>query len=520
MRGVTLDPDPLTRLDAHFRTVDLAVLEDAALSSCARYHPGYAAVRVHQTRQRHLHLRDLAVETALEQRDIGLGVRVLVDGAWGFAATTALDPESVAATARRACELARRSARLPGPEVELADEPSVVGVHISDYEIDCFDVPLDEMVEQVRRQCEAFAARVDHSSASLECALETTYLADQSGTRIWQQRARTHPVYTAVLLTDSGFDDMSSTAPPAGRGWEYASAHWPWHEELSALPDLLTEKTRAPSVEQRAYDLVIDPTNLWLSIHESVGHATEKDRALGYEANYAGTSFATPDHLDTLQYGSELMNIRAERTAPHGLSTVGWDDEGVAAQEWDIVRDGVLVGYQLDRQMAGPQGRSNGCAYADSAEHVPIQRMPNVNLRPAPDGPSTEELIADVDDGLYIVGDKSWSIDMQRYNFQFTGQRFHRIRGGRLTGQVRDVAYQSNTLQFWRSLAALGGEQTYVLGGAMNCGKGQPGQVAAVSHGCPSALFRGVTVLNTREEAVGTPTGSSRPPSDTSTPAA
>ncbi len=501
MRGVTSDPDLLRRFDPHFRSVDATALGDTALDSCAPYHPAYAAVRVHQTRQRHVHLRDLTVETALEQRDIGLGVRVVVDGAWGFAATTALDPESVAATARRACELARRSARLPGPEVVLADEPPVMGVHISDYEIDSFAVPIDEMVEQVRQQCATFADRVDHSSATLECALETTYLADQTGARLWQQRARTHPVYTAVLLTGSGFDDMSSTAPPAGRGWEYVSAHWPWQEELSVLPDLLIEKTRAPSVDPRAYDLVIDPTNLWLTIHESVGHATEKDRALGFEANYAGTSFATPDHLGTLRYGSDLMNIRADRTAPHGLSTVGWDDEGVAAQEWDIVRDGVLVGYQLDRQMAGPDSRSNGCAYADSAEHVPIQRMPNISLRPAPGGPSTDELIAGVDDGLYIVGDKSWSIDMQRYNFQFTGQRFHRIRHGRLTGQVRDVAYQSNTLQFWGSLAALGGDETYLLGGAMNCGKGQPGQVAAVSHGCPSAVFQSVNVLNTREEA-------------------
>jgi len=501
MRGVTLDPDLLARLDPHFRSVDLAAVEDAALGACAPFHPTYAAVRVHQTRHRFLHLRDLTVETALEQRDMGVGVRVVVDGAWGFAATTALDPQSVAATARRACQLARRAAGLPGPEVLLADEPAVVGVHVSDYQVDGFTVPLAEMVEQVRDRCTVFADRVDHSSATLECALETTYLADLTGTRVWQQRARTHPVYTAVLITDSGFDDMSTTAPPAARGWEYLSAHWPWQEELSALPDLLAEKTRAPSVEPGPHDLVIDPTNLWLTIHESVGHATEKDRALGYEANYAGTSFATPDHLGSLRYGSELMNIRADRTARHGLSTVGWDDEGVAAQEWDIVRDGVLVGYQLDRQMAGPHGRSNGCAYADSAEHVPIQRMPNVNLQPAPGGPSTEELIADVEDGLYIVGDKSWSIDMQRYNFQFTGQRFHRIRGGRLVGQVRDVAYQSNTLQFWRSLAALGGEQTYVLGGAMNCGKGQPGQVAAVSHGCPSALFRTVNVLNTREEA-------------------
>ncbi len=197
------------------------------------------------------------------------------------------------------------------------------------------------------------------------------------------------------------------------------------------------------------------------------------------------------------------MHVTGDRTAAHGLATVGWDDEAVAAQDWDLVKDGILVGYQLDRAMAAEFGypRSNGCSYADSASHVPIQRMPNVSLQPGLSSATTEDLIAGVEDGIYIVGDRSWSIDMQRYNFQFTGQRFHRIRNGRLDGQVRDVAYQSRTPDFWGSLVALGGPDTYLLGGALNCGKGQPGQVAAVSHGCPSAVFENVNVLNARQEA-------------------
>jgi TldD protein len=273
---------------------------------------------------------------------------------------------------------------------------------------------------------------------------------------------------------------------------------------LAQLPEWLAEKAAAPSVDPGSYDLVIDPTNLWLTIHESVGHATELDRALGYEANYAGSSFATLDRLGSLAYGSPLMTVTGDRTADHGLATVGFDDEGVEAQSWDIVRDGTLVGYQLDRRMAAEHGfgRSNGCAYADSAGHVPVQRMPNVSLQPDPDGPDLAGLIAGVADGLYIVGDKSWSIDMQRYNFQFTGQRFVRIRDGQLAGQVRDVAYQSSTPRFWGSLRALGGPSTYLLGGALNCGKAQPGQVAPVSHGCPAAVFEGVNVLNTAQEAL------------------
>ncbi len=497
MRGVIPDP----RLDPHVRDLDVAGIEDAALSQCRRHGAAYAAVRIHQTRSRFLHLKDLDVETATENREIGVGVRVVVDGAWGFAATSRLDRGAVVDAARRACDLASLCARLPGPEVVLADEPPATGTYISDYEIDPFGIPTDQMVSVLREGCRTLAPKVDHTSATLETVQETTYLADLAGARIWQQRVRTHPVYTAIRITDGGFDDMSTTAPPSGRGWEYSSSGWDWDTELAQMPDLLEEKVKSASIAAGRYDLVIDPTNLWLTIHESVGHATEKDRALGYEANYAGTSFATPDLLGSLRYGSDLMNVRADRTAAHGLSTVGWDDEAVAAQQWDLVRDGVLVGYQLDRQMAGPGQRSNGCAYADSAEHVPIQRMPNVSLQPAPEGPDTDALISGIEDGIYIVGDKSWSIDMQRFNFQFTGQRFHRIQHGRIVGQVKDVAYQANTLSFWGALTALGGPQTYMLGGALNCGKGQPGQVAAVSHGCPAAVFSGINILNTREEA-------------------
>jgi TldD protein len=311
------------------------------------------------------------------------------------------------------------------------------------------------------------------------------------------------PSLTAISVSDAGFATMSTIAPPVGRGWEYLTGTgWDFDAEIDELPSLLAAHVAAPSVEAGAYDLVVDPTNLWLTIHESIGHATELDRALGYEAAYAGTSFATVDQLGTLQYGSPVMNVTGDRVVEHGLATIGYDDEGVAAQQFDIIRDGVLVGYQLDRQMAALRGldRSNGCAYADSAGHIPMQRMPNVSLQPDPDGPSTAELIGRVERGIYVVGDKSWSIDMQRYNFQFTGQRFFRIENGRLAGQLKDVAYQATTTDFWGSMEAVGGPETYHLGGALNCGKGQPGQVAPVSHGCPSALFRGVNILNTQTE--------------------
>jgi TldD protein len=378
---------------------------------------------------------------------------------------------------------------------------------VSSYDVNPFDVAtadktavLIDWTERLRRH-----DAVQHASSYLLAVQENKYYADLAGTRTTQQRIRMQPGFEAMGATDDLFDSMASIAPPVGRGWEYVTDGYRWDDELAEVPELLDEKLKAPSVEAGRYDLVIHPSNLWLTIHESIGHATELDRALGYEANYAGTSFATPDKLNALQYGSPAMHVTGDRTVEHGLATIGYDDEGVATQQWDIVRDGLFVGYQLDRPMAAlfpdlNHGRSNGCAFADSPGHIPIQRMANVSLQAAADGPSTEELISRVDRGLYIVGDNSWSIDMQRYNFQFTGQRFYRIEDGRLAGQVRDVAYQATTTEFWNSLEAVGGPDTWVLGGAFNCGKAQPGQVAAVSHGCPTSLFRDVRVLNTTAE--------------------
>jgi TldD protein len=381
-------------------------------------------------------------------------------------------------------------------------------VWVSDYDVDPFAVPdadktglLTELSEQLLA-----ADGVEHVQAVCQAVKEQKYYADTAGTRTRQQRVRIHPDLTALTVDRStgAFESMRTVAPPAGRGWEYLTGTgWDWRGEIAEIPELLREKTKAPSVQAGRYDLVVDPSNLWLTIHESIGHATELDRALGYEAAYAGTSFATVDKLGTLRYGSGIMNVTGDRTAPHGLSTIGWDDEGVAGQQWDVIRDGVLVGYQVDRNTArmGGMTRSNGCAFADSPQHTPVQRMANVSLQPAPDGPSTADVIAGVERGIYVVGDKSWSIDMQRYNFQFTGQRFYRIEGGRLAGQLRDVAYQATTTDFWGSMRVVGGPQTYLLGGAFNCGKAQPGQVAPVSHGCPVALFEDVNILNTVQEA-------------------
>ena len=466
----------------------------------------HADVRIERTSVANRSFRDHGLESTSDHQVLGLSVRVVHDGVWGFAAGIDLSVDAAARLAERAVATAKVSRPLTPGSVELAEEPVYPdATWLSAYEINPFDVPEAEIQARILGLNEALLAGpgVNHANANLAFVQENKFFADLAGTTTNQQRVRLGAQLTAVNVGDHGFATMRSLAPPVGRGWEYFGADgWDFDGEVARIPELLAEQVAAPSVEAGHYDLVIDPSNLFLTIHESVGHATELDRALGYEAAYAGTSFATFDQLGTLEYGSAAMNVTGDRTVEHGLATVGYDDEGVGQQGFDIVSDGRLVGFQLNRQMAAEKGlgRSNGCAYADSPGHIPMQRMPNVSLQPAPGGPSTDELIAGVDRGIYIVGDKSWSIDMQRYNFQFTGQRFFRIEHGRLAGQLKDVAYQATTTDFWGALEAVGGEQTYVLGGVLNCGKGQPGQVAPVSHGSPSALFRGINVLNTQTE--------------------
>jgi TldD protein len=496
-------------IDPAFTSLPYRRLADAALSRARDFNVTHADFRFERVRYQDIRVRDGHLQGAGDTEDLGFAVRVILGGAWGFASGVVLTRESAVQVAETAVRTAQVAAAMTTRPIDLAHEPVYSDVEwVSSYDIDPLGVPLAEKAELLA----SWSARlleapvVSHSSGLLRQVVENKFYADLAGTATTQQRVRVEPEFE-VHGTDeqSGrFDSMRTVAPPVGRGWEYLVGDVrDWDAELGELPELLAAKLAAPSVEPGEYDLVIHPSNLWLTIHESIGHATELDRALGYEANYAGTSFATPEQLGKLQYGSAIMHVTGDRTVEHGLATIGYDDEGVQTQRWDIIKDGVLVGYQLDRPTAHLMGleRSNGCAYADSPGHIPIQRMANVSLQPAADGPDTEGLISQVERGIYIVGDNSWSIDMQRYNFQFTGQRFYRIENGRLAGQLRDVAYQATTTDFWNSLEAVGGPQTWELGGAFNCGKAQPGQVASVSHGCPTALFRGVRVLNTAAEA-------------------
>ena len=498
----------MPQIDSAFTDLAPERLADAALASARQRGADHADFRLERIREGTLRLRDGQLDTSADTEDLGIAVRVVHDGAWGFASGVDRTPEAAATLSEQAITAARVSRVLSSDPVVLADEPMYAGASwISAYDVDPFDVAEDERIGRLAELSDRLlsAHGVDHVDAHLTHVRENKFYADTAGTSTTQQRVRLQAQFTAVHVDQAAgtFFSMRTLAPPVGRGWEFLTGTgWDFDREVDELPGLLVEHVKAPSVEAGRYDLVIDPSNLWLTIHESIGHATELDRALGYEAAYAGTSFATPDQLGSLRYGSPIMNVTGDRVVDYGLATIGYDDEGVATQQFDIVRDGILVGYQLNRHMAraNGMGRSNGCAFADSPGHIPLQRMANVSLQPAPDGPTTADLISRVERGIYILGDRSWSIDMQRYNFQFTGQQFFRIENGRLAGQLRDVAYQATTTDFWGAMEAVGGPETYVLGGAFNCGKGQPGQVAAVSHGCPSALFRGVNVLSTVAE--------------------
>jgi TldD protein len=413
----------------------------------------------------------------------------------------------VARVAAQQARANRRAARRP---VVLAPaEPVRDGRWAAPMRVDPFTVPVEDKVDLLLR-ANAAARQVRGarfvSSNMVFLKDERTY-ANTDGTFTVQLLVRSQPSLsvTAVASDNSDFQSRDSDEiQPRGVGYEHVldadlvGRAPQWAEQA-------VEKLSARSVDPGRYDLVLDPTHLWLTIHESIGHPTELDRALGYEANYAGTSFLAPPQevIGRFRYGPEFMNIQADRRQEGALATTGWDDEGVPADQWLLVRDGIFRDYQTTREQAGwiseltGVTRSHGCSYAQTWADVQFQRMPNVSLLPGERDLTAEDLIAATERGIYIKGRGAYSIDQQRYNFQFGGQVFYEIRNGRLAGMLKDVTYQARTPEFWNSMDLIGGARSYFLGGSFGDGKGQPGQSNAVSHGCPPARFRGVNVINT-----------------------
>ena len=506
-------PPTLSLGDAAIKDLALRAL-DASRTAGA----DYADVRIQQTRTQNVATRERRVQGLSDSESLGFGIRVLVEGAWGFAASHDLTSAEVERVARQAVAQARANRSALVRPVTLAPASATPnGTWRSPIEVDPFSVPIEDKVALLLGANEAAlrvaGARFVSSSMSFFRS-EKTY-ANTDGTFTVQSYYRTLPSMsvTAVSADSTDFQSRNSTdVQPMARGYEHVTAarlieNAPrWAEEA-------VRKLSARPVDVGRYDLVLDPTHLWLTIHESIAHPTELDRAMGYEANYAGTSFVAPPRnvLGKLRYGPDFMNVRGDRSEPGGLATTGWDDDGVAPDDFLIIRNGIFNDYQTTREQAGwldwwyaEQGRpvrSHGCSYAQSWSDIQFQRMPNVSLRPGEQDLVWDDLVAATDRGIAIVGDGSFSIDQQRYNAQFGGQLYYEIRGGKIVGMLKDVAYQIRTPEFWNSLDMIGGPRSYILCGAYGDAKGQPSQSNAVSHGCVPSRFRQVSVINTGRSA-------------------
>ncbi len=516
--GAAIASAPHPRDLARFQSAAPKELMLEAIGAAKSAGASFADARIARFRQNFVITREQQIVQVVDTDTIGCGVRALVDGCWGFAATRTLTTDAVVTAAREAVAIARANRIARDRSVELAASPSYPNATWkSAFKTDPFDVPVEQKVELLLK-ANAEAMKVDKvkfvNSVLFFVKQERNY-ANTDGSLIEQTFVRSWPLFTATAVS-ADFSDFQNRqgveAAPMGRGWEYVLScdlvgnARRWGEEAA-------QKLTAKPVDVGRYDLVLDPSNLWLTIHESIGHPLELDRALGYEANYAGTSFVAPpeDKLGKLRYGPEFMNIQGDRSQEGAIATVGYDDDGVQPDDFLIIKDGVVNDYQTTREQApwlkwwyeknGRPVRSHGCSYADSWSSVQFQRMPNVSLLPGKVERSWDDIIGATDKGIAIIGDGSFSIDQQRYNGQFGGQVFYEIKGGKIVGMLKDVAYQIRTPDFWNSMDMIGGKSSYKLGGSFFDGKGQPGQVNGVSHGCVPSRFRNVNVINTGRKA-------------------
>ena len=498
-------------------------MADVALNAARSKGATYTDVRIGRYLNQYVVTREDKVENIVDTESYGMGIRVIANGCWGFAATDRLDNDSIAKAAEMAVVIAKENSRLQTEPVQLAPQKGYGEVSWkTPIEKNGFDVPIKEKTDLLLSVNDAaLKGGANYVNSIIFLVNEQKYFASTDGSYIDQDIHRIWPLFaiTKVDAATGKFETRQSLSAPRGMGYEYLEPRdsdkihsvttlyrdrYDMLEDAKAAAPQAAEKLKAKSVEAGKYDLVLDPSHLWLTIHESVGHPSELDRVLGYEANFAGTSFLTLDKWKSgkFNFGSKNVNIVADKTQPGSLGAVGYDDEGVESKKWDIIKDGILVNYQAIRDQAHIIGlkESQGCCYADNWSDVQFQRMPNVSLQPGKTPLAPADMIKNVEKGIYIVGDSSFSIDQQRYNFQFSGQLYYEIKNGKIAGMLNDVAYQSNTQEFWNSCAAVCDKNDYRLGGSFFDGKGQPEQVSAVSHGSSTALFKGVNVINTERK--------------------
>ncbi|MBC7892020.1 MAG: TldD/PmbA family protein [Sphingobacteriaceae bacterium] len=496
-------------------------LADAALNAAKAKGATYTDVRIGRYLNQFVITREDKVQNIVNTESYGVGVRVIANGCWGFAAVVDAKSEAdLAKAAETAVAIAKANAKLMQEPVQLAPQKGFGEVSWkAPIQKNAFEVPIKEKVDLLLGvNAAALKNGANYVNSVLFMVNEQKYFASSDGSYIDQDVHRMWPTFgvTGIDAKSGKFETRQALSAPVGMGYEYLQVNpsdkitgittrygkgYDMLEDVTAAAKQVKEKFSAKSVEAGKYDLVLDPSHLYLTIHESVGHPLELDRVLGYEANYAGTSFATLDKWKTkaFNYGSKEVTLFADKTQEGSLGAVGWDDEGVPCKRWDLVKDGTLVNYQAIRDQVHiiNEAESQGCCYADNWGSVQFQRMANVSLAPGKERLSVEELIKDVKKGIYIIGDGSYSIDQQRYNFQFGGQLFFEIKDGQIGGMLKDVAYQSNTQEFWNSCVKVCDERDYRLGGTFFDGKGQPSQVSAVSHGSATARFNGVNVINT-----------------------
>ncbi len=495
-------------------------LADIALDTAKKDGATYADVRIGRYLNQFIITRENRVQNIANTESYGVGIRVIANGSWGFACSDNVTNDNIAKVAQRAVAVAKANAKIITAPVQLAPQQGYGEVSWkTPIEKNAFEVPVKEKVDLLLNvNSIAMQNGANYINSAILAVNEQKYFASTDGSYIDQDVHRIYPFFnvTKIDKTTGKFETRRSFSSPVGMGYEYLTPtpdnkvsgvvtryknRYDILEDVKNATTDVQQKLQAKSVEAGKYDLVLDPSHLWLTIHESVAHPTELDRVLGYEANYAGTSFLTLDKWKSgnFQFGSKNVNIVADKLQRGSLGAVGYDDEGVKCGEWDLIKDGVLVNYQVIRDQAHILGlkSSQGCCYAQSWADVQFQRMPNVSLRPGTATLSVEDIIKNVQKGIYIIGDGSFSIDQQRYNFQFGGQTFYEIKDGKIIGMLKDVAYQANTQEFWNSCVAVADKSDYRLGGAFNDGKGQPSQSNAVSHGSSTARFNGVNVINT-----------------------
>ncbi|MDP2360823.1 MAG: TldD/PmbA family protein [bacterium] len=468
---------------------------DAALGAGA----DWADLRIIHTRRQVVRTRNGELAGLTDSEDLGFGIRVLAGGAWGFASSNRLEPAELKAKAVEAVRIARASAGLNKERVRLAPEPAWRDFWQTPLQIDPFTVDLSEKL-RILHACDRILRadpRIKEAAGSMSFLREHQHYANSEGALIEQRLVRSGAGYTATAVQEGEAQErsypMSHGGQYMGLGWELILAlDLPGHAERvrEEAIALLT----APVCPAGRLDLILLPQQMVLQIHESVGHASELDRVLGYEANYAGTSFATVDKLGHFRYGSPLVNLVADGTVPGGLATQGYDDDGVRQQRWPIVQEGILTGYMTNRELAHrvEEPASRGCNRAEGWFHLPITRINNLSLMPG--AGTLEELIGGVEDGVMMDANKCWSIDQQRLNFQFGCEIGWRIRRGKLAGIVKNPTYQGITPEFWGACDGICGPEEWKLVGVANCGKGQPGQTAEMSHGSSPTRFRGIQV--------------------------